>query len=437
MPFSLQATAADLETRIRANRPVALKPDWSQELIFPLYETLSLRNVAHSIAAFLGTELQQPAPLDAAVWGGETLIGKIDRVVAFLMDGMGYLYLQQLVAEDAEIAEIVNDLTGGRGFVPLTSVMPSTTAVALPSLWTGAAPGATGMLGTLMYLRELSLIGDMLHFGAIVGDKMPDTFDRWGLPVAKLVPVPGLAEVLTAAGVETHMVAQRNLMGTGLSRILHRGVAYTHTYLSHTDSLLRLGDALRLTRGKRAYVGDYWGDVDSLAHMYGAHNRYTRQEIKAQLGGLRDLLTDASVRDGHTLVIILADHGHYDAPNVIDLATHPAAAGIRDAMKMGLSGDSRLAYLHVRDGYREKAKHELEQTFGDILAVLGVEVALEAGLFGTAIMPETAHRLGDLLLLPRQGWRLEDSRIIKYKMVSFHAGLDAWEMLIPLLWTVI
>lgn len=437
MPFSLQATAADLEMRLRNFRPITLKPDWAQHLIFPSYAALSLRNVSHSIAAFLGAELLNPAPLDAAVWGGESLMGKINRVVAFLMDGMGYAYLQQLVDEDAEIAEIIHDLTDGRGFVPLTSVMPSTTAVALPSLWTGAAPGATGMLGTLLYLREFSLIGDMLHFGAAVGDKTPDTFDRWGLPVAKLVPVPGLAEVLAATGIETHMVAQRNLMGTGLSRILHRGVQHTHTYLSHTDSLLRLGDALRLTRGKRAYVGDYWGDVDSISHMYGAYTGYTRQEIKMQLRGLRDVLADSSVRDGQTLVLILADHGHYDAPNVIDIATHPAAAGIRDAMKMGLSGDSRLAYLHVRDGQRETARHALEQHFGDVLAVLDVETALEAGLYGTVLMPETVHRLGDLLLIPKAGWRLEDSRVLKYKMVSFHAGLDAREMLIPLLWTVI
>ena len=78
-------------------------------------------------------------------------------------------------------------------------------------------------------------------------------------------------------------------MGTGLSRILHRGIAHTHLHNGYSDMLLRVEDALRITRGARCYVGIYWPALDTIAHAYGAHNRYTHTEIRTQLAALRDL----------------------------------------------------------------------------------------------------------------------------------------------------
>lgn len=132
MPHSV---AEQLETKIRNHRLIDFPVAWADELIFPYYDDLSLPNIAHSIANALGHPMEQSSPLLDDVWQADVPSAK--RVVTFLMDGMGYQHLNMLMAEDDELRDAVTELNGGREVVPLTSVAPSTTAVALTSLWTG------------------------------------------------------------------------------------------------------------------------------------------------------------------------------------------------------------------------------------------------------------------------------------------------------------
>lgn len=427
--------AQDLEKRIRQNRLFSIKAEWEDEMIFPFYSGLSLRNVPHSIAELLNAPLPNTTPLDSDVWQGDFPQQSVDRVVAFLMDGMGYKHLHMLAEEDPEIRVLVDDLTDGRGLVPLTSVAPSTTAVALPTLWTGAAPGETGMLGTIMLLREFSTLGDMLSFRPIRGRYLPDTFFEWGMEPSDFIAVPGLSEHLAAQGIESHLVVDYKLAGSGLSRILHRGITKTHLHSGYSDMILRVEDALRQTKGKRCYVGVYWPAVDSVAHLYGAHNRYTKTEIRTQLTALRTLFSDPAIQDGRTVFMILADHGHYDAPDTINLMDDPEAAPIREAMTVGASGDNRLAQLYLRPGTTEQVKAHIDATYGDCLTYIEREQAITSTFFGAEPLASQSHnRIGDLILVPRLGWTVQDPSVAQFPVISWHGGLSDWEMLIPFLW---
>ncbi|QPC84230.1 alkaline phosphatase family protein [Phototrophicus methaneseepsis] len=438
MTFSLSQTAAALESDIRANRLLSLPTPWADELLYPSYNGLSLRNIPHSVAAALGAPFAESIPLDERVWGGELPTGQIDRVVVFLMDGMGYLYLRQLMQEDDEIRHSVEALTNGRGPVPLTSVAPSSTAIALTALWTGGTPGQTGLLGTSMHLREYSMLSSMLAFSPLPGRHSREALVAMGMNLGTFVPLPGIAAHLAQAGIPTYQVQDQGLMGSGLSSILHRGVEKAYVHCSYSDMALRLHDALVETRGQRGYVGVYWPGVDSISHLYGAHSRYAHQEIKTQLTMLARLLNDPAVQDSRTLVMIAADHGEYDAPNIIDIATLPEARPIYEASAHGLSGDHRLGILHVREGMAEQVKATIDTHFSHALTYIDSAEALAAGFYGPA--PHalgTHHRAGDLLIIPRRGWIIEDTSVIDLNLVSWHGGLDEWEMLIPLLWRVI
>lgn len=433
MNYSLNDTAQQLEARIRAQRLLDLPAAWADELVFPCYDGLSLWNLAHSIAQVLGAPLPDSAPLDPAVWGGAVPQG-IDRVVFILSDGLGYQFLSRLLAEDAALAQTIGDLTQGRGPLPLTSITPTTTAVALPTLWTARTPVAHAMLGTIMYLREFSVLGDMLSYKPGVGEHLPDTFERWGIPPEQFITVRGLSEQLAEQGIPTHLVLDYRLAGTGLSRILHRGVQHRHTHMSYSDVWLRVGDVLRATAGQRCVVSVYWGAVDSLAHMYGMDNVYVRTEITRQMQQMRDLLADPGVQDGRTLVMIAADHGHYDALQAVHIRKDPRARPLMEALRCGLGGEMRLAYAYVRDGQRQAVIDTLEREFADGITWVEGQAAIEAGLFG----PETPHaellhRIGDVILIPRLNWRVVDESI-NFPAVSLHGGLTDAEVLVPLLW---
>lgn len=429
------STAATLEAQIRANRLLNVPVAWDDEVIFPYYDGLSLYNVPHSVASLLGAPLAESAPLSDAVWQGASPQAQVDRVVLFLMDGMGYQHLNMLIAEDSAVRAAVDDLSAGRGAVPLTSVAPSTTAVALTTLWTGGTPGATAMLGTLMFLREFHTLADMLTFRPVKGKHAPDVLADWGLSPADIVDKPGIGEHLAAQGIETHLILERSLKGTGLSRILHRGISHHHPHLGYSDMMLRFEQVLVQTKGQRCYVGLYWPALDSLAHAYGAHNRFTHTEIRTQLLALVNLLNNPAVQDGRTLFILVADHGHFDAFNAIDTGQDVV---LREAKVFGLSGDARLPHLYLRSGTEERVKQHIDQTYPDSLTYIERDTALQRGFFGNqALSPKTAARVGDLILVPRLGWTVDDPSVGKPPLISWHAGLTDWEMLIPFVWKLI
>ncbi|GAB4520368.1 MAG: alkaline phosphatase family protein [Anaerolineae bacterium] len=422
--------AAQIEDRIRAHRPLELPVPWSDDIIYPNYGGLSILNLMNSILAHFAVP-DATTPLDNAVWMGAQAFEGVQRVVLFLTDGLGYKLLTEMTSVDAGLHEVVQDITEGRGPVPLTSTAPSTTAVALPTMWTGQPPIVHGMVGTQMFLREVGTFSDMLRYSPAMGKHARDAYEDWGLHAESFVPVPGLSERLAAVGVPSHLLLERQLMGSGLSRILHRGVEKSnrHPHTGTSDVWLRLHDVLAATIGQRCFVNAYWSAVDSLSHLYGAKSRYVHHEIRLQMTMLRDVLASPQVHDGQTLVCIVADHGHHNVTDAVDFSRDPLT---RDAQRMPFGGDTRFAYLHLRTPQR--MIDVLSREYLDRLAWIETEAALHAGLFGSGEMnPELLFRMGDVIVVPRLGaWLVDEYRPPHH--ASMHSGLSEWEMLVPLLW---
>lgn len=443
MPFSLQATANALEARLRATHLLDLPVPWADELVYPAYAGLSLRNIPHTVAALLGAPLPGSTPLDAAVWGdeapdGTALADQVERVVVVLTDGLAYRWLVQFMQEDPALADLVGTVTGGRGPVPLTSISPSTTSAALSTLWTGATPAAHGMTGYRVYLREIAMLAIPLFFRPALGNQPNGSLEAYGLNPETFLPVPSLIDHLAAAGVPSYAFLRNDFINTGLSRIIHRGLPPEGgiPHVNHADMWLRLRELLTRTAGQRCYVNVYWEGVDTISHAYGSGNDYVRAEVRDQMAGLAQVLTDPAVQDGRTLVLITADHGHYDAPRTIDFQREERAAPIWNAMQGLVSGEQRLGFLHLRAGQRQTVIDCVEGEFADVLTWIDPAEALAAGLFGPEPpCDETIHRLGDLILIPRLGTRVDDGvQPPGHPLISVHGGLSDWEMLTPLLW---
>jgi predicted AlkP superfamily pyrophosphatase or phosphodiesterase len=337
-----------------------------------------------------------------------------------------------LIAEDAQIAEDVEAITEGRGILPLTSVAPSTTACALPTFWTARHPGTHGMLGTALLLREFASMVDMLGYSpaGATAARAPFPLDGWGIPADHFIPVPSIAEQI--ADVPLQLLIGYGLFGTGLSRLMHRGVHQHHAYYSSSDAFPRLAEVMSQTRGQRCCVSMYLPTVDTLSHAYGYDALHVKREITGQIAGLRAVLDSEAVRDGRTLVMITADHGHYDAPIGIDMDKDERLKVVREAMRMPFGGDERFGYLYLREGTRAQVKEVFAEHFGDQLVAVDGDAAVAAGLFGTAAHPEIFNRIGDLIVLPRPGVRLVDAAR-PLRAISIHSGLGEMEMLVPLL----
>ena len=433
--YTMSATADELEARIRANRVLKLPVEWTDELVFPYYDGLALNNIPRTIAQILGAQGLDGHALDDVLWGEADPYFNTERIIMFISDGLGYLWLKQLIHDDPEVADIVADLTDGRGPLPITSISPSTTAVALPTLWAGVPPASHGMVGTKLFMRELSMLVSLLHYTPQAGRHYPGEIGEWGIDLEQMLPGRLLGEVLHDANIETHLLIIKELARTGLSTVMHRGIQNFHIQRGYTDAWLRMGDVLRETAGKRCYVNVYWPAVDSLSHNYGAQARYLRHEIKTQLTNIRDVLNDPYIRDDNTLFMLIADHGHHEIPGRIYLNEDEDARPIFDAMRGAFGAESRLPYLYLRASQLDVVIETIEKHYADELTYIRPEEALEAGLFGQQkpYHPETLYRLGDLIVIPRHGHALLD-HFRRDTSISRHGGLSDWEMIVPLMW---
>ncbi len=425
--------AQQLEQTIRANRPVNLPVHWQDEIIFPAYDGLSIMNISRSVLDLLGAKTDNV--LNPLVWG--THPPDVDRVVLIVLDGMGYQFIQELAAEDPEVAAIVADFSDRRGALPLTSTLPSTTAVALPTYWLAQPAGRSGMLGTVLFLRQQSLLADILFFRPADSLQPHGALEQWGVNSETFVTIPTVSDQLNTAGVTVHILVDRALYGSGLSKIMHRGDVQTHLHLGQSDLYLRLAGLLQQTAGTRCYISAYHPMFDTVSHAYGASSVQAKREAKVQLQQFHAVLQDKSLHDGRTLVMIAADHGHANAPERIDLKHDVAFAPLYDAMRCNFGAEERLPYLYLREDTKAGVIDFLQSALSERIAWIDRKSAINAGLFGTGdLHAEIHHRVGDLILIPREGTRFMATPH-SAKMVSGHGGLSAREMLVPLLWRVV
>ncbi|MBN1287048.1 MAG: alkaline phosphatase family protein [Anaerolineae bacterium] len=421
--------AQQLAAEIRAATPL-LDVDcaWKNEIVWPQYGGLSINNVPASVAAMFGAALAPGAgalPLDVRL-GLQDI--RASRVIQVLLDGLGYNLLQDLHAEPG-FGSTIDELVGDGLLAPLTSVFPSTTAVALNSLWTGASPAAHGVLGTRMFLREYGVLMSPLSLALVFGG---GTLAQSGFDPAQMVPVPGMAEVFNKAGIKTYLLTLKHLAGSGLSRMLHRGVHNTNIQgvTTFEDLWATLDEVMRMTERQRCNISVYWGGLDSVSHHAGARSRRALTEARAQLRRLRDFAQRWRGRADGAVLMVLSDHGHLDTHVEVDTANH---AALSDTFRLPFAAEGRARALFLRSGMRAPAEAYLRERFANSMALIDAQEALGAGLFGGGpVHAETPARIGDLLVLCRAGTALYDP-LDHYRYKSQHGGLDADEMLVPLI----
>jgi hypothetical protein len=393
-------------TLIENHRPLSLAVPWENELTFPDYERLSIRNIPHSIAEILGAPLPNSTPLDKTAWSGE--LPQAQRVFLVLLDGMGWYTLQSAVQNDSAIAELVAEITDGHPINALTSVAPSTTAVALASLWTGATPSQLGLFGTGLHIPPHSTPRyDMLSYTPYrsQGDSISPR------EVVKQIPV---GVHLAQANIPTYVILKRLLVRSGLSEVIHQGVNFV-PHEGYSDTNFAIAETLAETRGKHAYVYYYWEGIDTISHHHHLDSARTRHEIRVQLTHLRDALKSERSQDGQTLVMIAADHGQ----RAVDKRYTLQGAELGE---YGICGDNRLAHLHAQE------LPVLPNWDDDVLVVKRDEAW---ALFGGE--SEYSGRMGEWVLIPRPQTIVQDEKTT-FPFVSFHGGLTHEEMLVPLLW---
>ena len=421
--------------KLAANRLPGL--DFVPDIFYPSYANGSIASLPASVISWLGAEaLPSAAPpladIILAHWGQ-----KFRRVIVLVVDGYGLDMLQQALvdAQSDAYLRVWADLPADTLLAPMTSVVPSTTAAALTTLWTGAYPAEHGVIGYTEFLKEYGLIANMiLHSPASFAGEA-GSLRLAGFKPETFLPVPMLGPHLTAQGIRVRAYQHRAIVRSGLSTMLLPGVELTPI---HTlgDMFVSLSAGLESDGGGRSYSYAYWSELDDLCHRYGPGDvRFKRElaDFSLQFGMfLRERLEQ---RSGDTLLVLTADHGHIHTPKdpALELRHHPELV---ECMAMLPSGESRLPYVFLRPGREERFRALVDAAWPGRFQVLPSADFIRAGMFGPRSArehPHLADRAGDVVLIPREGDYLWFDPGHDNPLLGRHGGLSRTEMLVPLL----
>jgi hypothetical protein len=436
-------TEADL-ARFELDGEAFVRPDFAGR---------GLANVAPTILRLLAPDaadgLELP-PLDRDILP-EALTTGVTTVLLVVADGLGHRQLQREIAAGnaPNLGELIAQAQDGHGplhedrgvtatYTPITSVFPTTTVAALGSVNSAVTPSAHGLLGYTIYLPEFDMVAEMIRWGPL-NRRVSFADPEFGQAPEAFFWAETMYARLQAAGVKrTFAVNPIGFSGTALTRMLHQHAAYAG-YVA-TSSMGPIVARLLAESSDPTYVYAYWPTVDTIAHLVGPLTAEHSAEVAAfdfQFGRLLRSLP----RNGRTLVLVTADHGHVDTvpEEAVQFASHPELLGM---LKVGPAGERRAVYLHPKPGATMEVAAYARERLRDVAPAMLRDDAVALGLFGPGELSErAAGRIGEVLLFPRGALQLvapieavEGSPPPRSPVFrGLHGGLTADEAVVPLL----
>ncbi len=384
-----------------------LKKSSFGDLIKPYYEGYSIINITNSMLQHFGAKHGTALMLDV-----DSMFEGADKIVFLLVDALG-LNLINKAMSDLHL-DAFSEISANGLFVPLTSVFPSTTAVALPSISTGLTPSEHGLLGYRFYSKEYGFLINSL-FGKVANtEKCGIKIDiNWYMPVKTSF------ERLFEVGVESYIVTKIDYIRSHFEKAVYRG-AKEVPYLTSSDMFARIAEILKSAQ-KPTFISAYWWAVDALSHRYGPESEAVMNEI-SEVELMVSLLM--SKMDANTLLIVTADHGQIYSPADKSVDLHDYEK-ISDSLMLPVS-DLRAPYLYVKGMPGKEIFSAL-----DGVEVLTKEEAFRAGYFGSS--KKFLNRVGDFVFI------IKDEKNYSYlspqeeiNLLGKHGGLSKDEMLVPL-----
>jgi hypothetical protein len=350
----------------------------------------------------------------AAISGEPNRLGlpPVSRAVVLLVDGLGSAALK---ARAGHARTLMSYLSASS---VIDSGFPTTTAAALATLTTGAAPGQHGMVGYTVFDPA--------------NDRMLKQLSGWDARIDPVAwqPVPTVFERAVDAGLDAVAIGPERYRDSGFSQAVLRGA----TYIGASSIADRVDSAVEwLESSSRGIAYVYVPELDVAGHATGAGSPEWTTWLETLDAAVRDLAGRLGAGDG---LLITADHG------VVDIAEHnhvmiDATPALVDGIRF-VAGEPRCLQLHFDPAATAEQRartvaawHDAE---GDRAWIATRDEAIAAGWFGE-VRAEVAPRIGDVLVAARKGIAYYDGRSLGHgqRMVGYHGSWSPAEVQVPLL----
>ena len=373
----------------------------------------NLVDVSRAVAAAGGVTNLGLSPFATAL--AETLAER-DHLVLILADGLG----QEMLDREAS-ARTLQDNTRAE----VRTVFPSSTAVALTSLATGAWPATHAVTGWWTHIEGIGGPATILQYRRRSDDR---TLTDLGVDPGAALPVPSLMARLRRPA---HTLMPRNIAGSVYSRYWTGGEA-AEGYPSLAGTYGAIMQAV-MGADEPTFIYVYVPHIDNEAHHAGAESIGARAAIVA----LNRLVADLHAGLGRsTTLVVTADHGHLGVTSENRFMIRDSD-GIPPLLASPPSGDARVLEFHVRPGEHERFEERFRASFGEQFFLLTTDEVEELHLLGPdPLSPDTRQRLGDFMAIARGdavlGFSPSQASRQGLRQRSHHAGLTPSEMVVPL-----
>lgn len=399
-------------------------------LIFPRYDGYSICNLPSSICNWLGIPGIGNASLNP-IYHSE-LKKEYQHVVLMVMDGLGINTLEKIfqLEEYKNNFPHLHNVLEHSILAPMTSVVPSTTAAALTTLWTGRTPAEHNILAYDVWLKEYGMVANMIYQSATAFRGDADGLKRADFQPETFLTVPTLGSHMVSHGVQPYAYLQQSISRSGLSTML-KSKANIIPFKTGSDLWGSLKDHLEENADNRTYHYIYWSSLDELSHKYGPEDERPILELLTYFYQMDYFFSKSGhFASGDTLFLLTADHGHLFAAQNPDyeLINHP---DLVSCMTMFPAGEARLPFLFVRSGREETLNAYINNHWPGKFLLIPIDDVIRSGLMGNSFDGKNLYdRVGDYLVVPQGNayWVNKNNTLL-----GRHGGLSPIEMLVPFL----
>ncbi len=392
---------------------------FSNGFVFPDYERLNTKNLSSVVGEIFAVDSLGKSALPDGYVNDHSGISK---VLLFIVDGLGYNHLLNHLSSHSGT---FSDLVQKGVFKPLTTTFPSTTSTALASIFTGLSPAQHGIIGYQMFSKEHGLVFDTLDMKPVFGYSSHVDMS-YGFRKVR----PWLAS-LEQNEIVPVVVTRGSLVGSGLSRIIHRDQAIS-SYQLQSDMFVQCKKTLELP--DRTFQVIYYPGIDTLEHRYGPYSEEVTSEMQSLECGFRNFFDKlSSETKKETMLLLTADHGVAETAKFHYVKDYPE---VNTRLLLPPVGDSRAAFLFSKPGQNEALSTAFKNSMPDIKLLSSTEL-VDRGAFGRAANMESLREsVGDFTALSTDHAALsypffEDDR--HHEQLGTHGGMTAEEILVPFL----
>ncbi|NPB00915.1 MAG: hypothetical protein GXO10_06025 [Crenarchaeota archaeon] len=224
-----------------------------------------------------------------------------ERILLILLDGVVYDKYLEICENDQELRTLYKNT------YKIDTVFPSTTPTVLTTLSLAVPPIEHGILGTVLYIREMGILVNTLNVTLHAKHEERDSLTRVGFDLWRITGnISTIFEELSRSCIRSLALIPRGLKG-GISRLLYRG-AEVQEYSTIGEALIEALNFLdNIDRGL-AYI--YSSSPDDVAHRRGIESEHYMEALMDILKNIVRIINRRRPRS--ITLIITTDHGHVE-----------------------------------------------------------------------------------------------------------------------------